>query len=97
MQSTGKQLTGDFVAQLWAEVLKVPVPAAGDDFFALGGHSLAAMTVVTAVEQSYGIELDENEIWDYPTLAEFTARVEELVVARPAGPGETATLAGGPR
>lgn len=69
----------DFVARLWSEVLNVSDVSGTDDFFALGGHSLAAMTVLNAVEQSFAVELDGiGEMWDHPTLDAFSARVAEL-------------------
>ncbi|HYR07681.1 MAG TPA: amino acid adenylation domain-containing protein, partial [Longimicrobium sp.] len=37
------------LAEIWAEVLDVPRAGAADDFFALGGHSLRVMRLVSAV------------------------------------------------
>lgn len=75
----------DVVAPLWCEALQVPEVADEDDFFALGGHSLAALHVMTTIEQTYQVELGGvRDIWENPTLGEFVAAVAALVT----GPAE---------
>ncbi|WP_172384300.1 phosphopantetheine-binding protein [Streptomyces sp. MNP-20] len=72
----------DVIAPLWCEALNVPEVADGDDFFALGGHSLAALHVMAAVEQTYQVELGGmRDIWENPTLGTFVAVVAALVAA----------------
>ncbi|MEW2528666.1 acyl carrier protein [Streptomyces sp. NPDC047071] len=72
----------DVIAPLWCEALNVPEVADGDDFFALGGHSLAALHVMGAVEQTYQVELDGmRDLWENPTLGAFVAVVAALVAA----------------
>ncbi|MGI5378902.1 phosphopantetheine-binding protein [Streptomyces sp. CA-251387] len=70
----------DVVAPLWCEALQVPEVADEDDFFALGGHSLAALHVMTTIEQTYQVELGGvRDIWENPTFGEFVAAVAALV------------------
>ncbi|MFD9906168.1 acyl carrier protein [Streptomyces sp. NPDC059063] len=70
----------DVVAPLWCEALNVPEVADEDDFFALGGHSLAALHVLAAVEDAYQVELGGlRDIWENPTLGAFVAAVAALV------------------
>ncbi|MFJ8795277.1 phosphopantetheine-binding protein [Streptomyces sp. NPDC102462] len=75
----------DVVAPLWCEALQVAEVSDEDHFFALGGHSLAALHVMTTVEDTYRIELGGvRDIWENPTLGEFVAAVAALVT----GPAE---------
>jgi amino acid adenylation domain-containing protein len=46
-----------WLADLWQELLGVPVLQPGDNFFDLGGHSLLAMTLVAKVEDRTGVRL----------------------------------------
>jgi thioesterase domain-containing protein/acyl carrier protein len=78
------------VARIWRELLKVPAIAAGDDFFALGGDSLLAMTMVVQVEKALGCRLDPAELTG---AFEFTAFVD---LVRMAGQGTVQAQAPAP-
>ncbi|GAA4834677.1 phosphopantetheine-binding protein [Kitasatospora terrestris] len=43
------------VIDAWCEALGVPTADLGDDFFASGGHSFAAVQLMTAVESALPI------------------------------------------
>ncbi|MGH3157598.1 MAG: condensation domain-containing protein, partial [Streptosporangiaceae bacterium] len=62
------------VGQLWERLLATPV-APGTNFFAAGGHSLAAMRVVAELRDKFDRDVPVRELFDHPTLAAFTARV----------------------
>jgi amino acid adenylation domain-containing protein len=77
-------LQGDLVA-LWAEVLGVAVPEVGvdDDFFDLGGHSLAAVRMLAKLKKQLVVAVSLRDFFRARTVA----RLEELVVkAREAAP-----------
>ncbi|MCC3650358.1 MULTISPECIES: acyl carrier protein [Streptomyces] len=80
----------EVVAPLWCEALAVPEVSDDDDFFALGGHSLAALHVISTVEQTYGVELaGPRDIWENPTLGAFVSAVAAAVAGRvPAPPAD---------
>ncbi|HEX6202079.1 MAG TPA: condensation domain-containing protein, partial [Thermoanaerobaculia bacterium] len=75
----------ELVAALWREVLGVAEVGREDDFFALGGHSLAVTRLLARVEDAFGVALPVREVFRAPRLAELAAAVE---AAR--GAGETA-------
>ncbi len=70
------------VAAIWREVLGVGAAGAGDDFFLLGGHSLAALRVLARLRQELGVELAIGDLFERPVLADLAAAVE---AAGPAG------------
>ncbi|MFF2659830.1 SDR family NAD(P)-dependent oxidoreductase [Kitasatospora sp. NPDC058032] len=57
------------VAALWREVLGVEEVGVDDDFFALGGHSLAAVQINTRIQSRFGTELDLRDFFHSPTVA----------------------------
>ena len=62
------------VAAIWQEVLGVDRVGLDDDFFALGGHSLAAVQIGAKVQARFAVQLDLRDFFDGPTVAN-TARV----------------------
>ena len=66
------------LASLWSEALEIAPPGPEEDFFALGGDSLAALEVCTAIEDVYGVELEPATLLDYRSpraLAEHVRRI----------------------
>jgi tyrocidine synthetase-3 len=70
---------------IWEEVLGVEGIGTRHDFFALGGHSLSAVQVVTHLRRRFGIELPLREVFQNPVLADL-ARAAEAEQGRARGP-----------
>jgi acyl carrier protein len=81
-----------FVVSLWCAELGVPDVGDTDDFFALGGHSLAALNVLTDVEDAFQVELGTQAVVEHPTLSDFISMLASLVGVTYATP-ETACAA----
>ncbi|MBA2674789.1 amino acid adenylation domain-containing protein, partial [Ramlibacter sp.] len=56
------------LAAIWCELLQLPRVGRHDDFFALGGHSLMAVRLVSRVRHEVGIELPLNALFERPQL-----------------------------
>ncbi|MBL8756124.1 MAG: amino acid adenylation domain-containing protein [Planctomycetes bacterium] len=81
----------------WAQVLQLPETAIGesDDFFALGGNSLRAAMLVSALRRlGDDSAIAVRDLYECPTFAAFAARVAAntagQATATTAGTGETA-------
>ena len=64
--------------ELWADTLELNLDDLEDDwnFFDLGGHSLAGMALTIAIEETFGRELSGVEVYEYPTIGELAAYLE---------------------
>ncbi|PPA62160.1 beta-ketoacyl synthase N-terminal-like domain-containing protein [Micromonospora chalcea] len=71
------------VAEIWQEVLGLDRVGVHDDFFALGGHSLAAVQIGAKIRGRFGVELNLRGFFDSPTVAHTVT-----VLADPGGPGD---------
>ncbi len=70
---------------------------ATDDFFTIGGNSLAATRLIFRLRDAFGVDLPLLTLYDEPTLAETAAAIDAL---RPGGPqaaaGDGAAESGDP-
>jgi amino acid adenylation domain-containing protein len=68
----------EVVAAIWRQVLGAEGIGMDDNFFRLGGHSLLATKVISRVRDGFHVELPVRVLFESPTLAGFSARVESL-------------------
>ncbi|WP_051918518.1 non-ribosomal peptide synthetase [Prescottella defluvii] len=68
--------TEEAVAEVFADVLRVGPVGRDDDFFASGGHSLAATRVGSRLTAVSGIELGVRDIFDNPTVRALAAHID---------------------
>ena len=61
------------IANIWSDVLQREEIGTLDNFFALGGHSLSAMQVVSRLRTDLQVELPLRTFLEYPTIAELIA------------------------
>jgi amino acid adenylation domain-containing protein len=65
------------LAEIWAEVLAIHRVGIHDNFFDLGGHSLAASRVISRVIQSFKLDLPVKELFAAPTVARMAEIVKQ--------------------
>ncbi|MDP9072741.1 MAG: AMP-binding protein, partial [Actinomycetota bacterium] len=70
------------VVAIWESVLGRGGIGTDDDFFDLGGHSLAAAQIMARIQDSFSVSLPVAAIFDWPTPAGLAAAVDK---AAPAG------------
>lgn len=71
----GTSPTEEALAAIWAEVLGVEDVGPHDDFFDLGGQSLAAAGILARVQEAFGVDLAVSVLFDHPTVAELAAAI----------------------
>lgn len=56
--------------ELWGDALGIDAGAISDDwnFFDLGGNSLSGLGLTLGIEQTFGVKLQGNEVYDYSTI-----------------------------
>ncbi len=65
----------DGVSGIFRRVLELPHVAADSDFFQLGGDSLLATRVLSAIARDYGTELSFGDFVDAPSPAALTRKI----------------------
>jgi acyl carrier protein len=65
----------ELLAPLWEEVLGVARVGVHDDFFALGGHSLLGVQLVSRVRDLFGVKLPVRTLFQASTLGDLAERI----------------------
>ncbi|MGW7268245.1 amino acid adenylation domain-containing protein [Streptomyces sp. NPDC054842] len=68
------------VAQIWCEVLDLPRVGVHDDFFALGGHSLRAVSVASRLRTAFDCPMQVRDLFEHPTVERLAAEVERRLL-----------------
>ena len=65
------------LAEIWSQILALDRVGVHDNFFDLGGHSLAATRVMSQVIKTFQLELPLQSLFQSPTVAEMAAVIAE--------------------
>jgi acyl transferase domain-containing protein/thioesterase domain-containing protein/acyl carrier protein len=65
------------IADAWRELLGVETISREDDFFALGGHSLAAVRLFARIRKQFAVDLPLATLFQASTLSELSRVVSE--------------------
>ena len=68
------------LAQVWSEVLGVEQVGINDNFFELGGDSILTLQITAAARRA-GLRVTARKIFQYPTIAELAAVVDDAPAA----------------
>ncbi|WP_460444037.1 amino acid adenylation domain-containing protein [Amycolatopsis cihanbeyliensis] len=74
------------LAELFGEILELADVGVHDNFFTLGGHSMASMRLLGRIRTMLGEELTVRDIFDNPTVAGIAAKLGDAVPAAPTVP-----------
>jgi acyl carrier protein len=70
------------MADMLAPLLGLDRVSIEDNFFFLGGHSLLGTQMIARVRNIFGVELTLRSLFDAPTIAQLSAQVEALLLAK---------------
>lgn len=76
--AVGSSLVDDPLRLLWEEVLGEPSIRPEDDFFDLGGTSLAVVQLVSRIRDTIGVEVGVGVVFEHSTLAGLQAEIARL-------------------
>jgi len=74
-------MIADRVSDIFSRVLELPDVDAESDFFALGGDSLLATRVLSAIAREFGIELSFDDFMLTPTPAALATTIASVTMA----------------
>jgi acyl-coenzyme A synthetase/AMP-(fatty) acid ligase/acyl carrier protein len=66
------------LAAIWREVLGVAQVGIHDNFFAVGGHSLMVMQLISRIHREFGVTLPLRQIFEASTIAALAAIIERV-------------------
>jgi amino acid adenylation domain-containing protein len=69
------------LAEIWSDVLGLPHVSTQDNFFMIGGHSLAATQAASRIRDTFQVNLPINILFDVKTIAELSKLVETILEA----------------
>lgn len=81
------------IAALWAEILNSPSPTRSDNFFALGGNSLLAITMAHRLTALLDRPVVARDLFAAPLLSDFATRLEGVRGSAAVGPTRDGCLA----
>ncbi len=77
------------IAAIWADTLGLESPGVDDDFFDVGGDSLKAAQIVTALRSGFGVDVAMRHLFERSTIAGLAEIVDVLAISS-AGAAESA-------
>jgi len=77
-----RTLVEEELVKILAPLLKLERVGVNDNFFLLGGHSLLGTQVIARVSETFGVDLTLLKLFDHPTVAEMSAEIENLILAK---------------
>jgi amino acid adenylation domain-containing protein len=83
VEKPGEQPVGEFeqvLAKAWAEALGLKSVSRHDNFFHVGGHSLAALQIAFQCRQEFQLEFPLQMFVQYPVLSEQAKRLEGMLL-----------------
>lgn len=73
-------MSAELIVQMFCRVLETPKVTASSDFFELGGDSLLAIRVLSAIAREFGTELSYEDFLEDPTADGLFAKAVGAVV-----------------
>lgn len=69
------------LAEIWKDVLKLDSVGVEDNFFDVGGHSLAVVQVQARIQDRLGIDCRILDVFEYPTIRMLAAHLAAIPAA----------------
>jgi amino acid adenylation domain-containing protein/FkbM family methyltransferase len=76
----------EIVAGIWSDILGTGRISTDEDFFAIGGHSLLAMQVVSRICEAFSIAVSIRAIFEHPTIRGLAQAITSMRTFDPESP-----------
>jgi proline-specific peptidase len=83
------------LARIWCDVLECDRVSVNDDFFDLGGNSLAAVRMMGRVRESFGVEVSLDRLFEASTVAALAGEIAVAPRVDDGGEGDSLRTPGG--
>jgi acyl carrier protein len=70
------------LARIWSETLGLARIGVEDDFFGLGGDSIASLRLTSRMRQAFGVELSPRDLFDATTIAAVAQVLQDRILAK---------------
>jgi amino acid adenylation domain-containing protein len=70
------------IAEIVSRLLGLQQVGMNDNFFYLGGNSLFGTQVIARLRDAFGVEVPLLKLFDHPTVADLSAEVERMIMAK---------------
>lgn len=71
------------IRDIWSSELRLEEFSDDDDFFVLGGQSLAMMRIQRGITAELGVEVPIDQLFRVPTVTAIADCVEAMLAAKP--------------
>ncbi|GAA2762261.1 hypothetical protein GCM10010103_13020 [Streptomyces paradoxus] len=71
------------IRDIWSSELRLEEFSDDDDFFVLGGQSLAMMRIQRGITAELGVEVPIDQLFRVPTVTAIADYVETMLAAKP--------------
>lgn len=79
------------IAEMWGNTLAIDSPGVEDDFFDVGGDSLKAAQIVTALRAEFGVDVAMRHLFERSTIAGLGEVVDVLAVSAAGAPARSSS------
>jgi acyl-CoA synthetase (AMP-forming)/AMP-acid ligase II/acyl carrier protein len=74
--------TEQALCEIWQDLLKIERVGVNDDFFALGGHSLQIMKLLSAIRARFTIEVSVAQLFELKKISDCATHIDNLNVVK---------------
>ncbi len=70
----------EMLEKIWTDVLQLNQIGVDDNFLEIGGNSLAAIRIISRIEEGFRLTLPVNIIFELPTISALAAHIENTIL-----------------
>ena len=65
------------LVRIWTDILEIPEPGMGDNFFDLGGHSILCVRLITQINKDFNCDLPVSAVMAHPDIEGLATLIRE--------------------